>query len=134
MSSLWLFSFPGEPHINLFGGNSISAVQCDRKISQNFDRLQVPFEDIRKRDLSGRDLSCGMFIAARLPETDFSYAQLQGANLTGAELQGAFFNSAQLQGTTLMGAQLQGARLLGAWLQGADLTGARVGGELATLA
>jgi uncharacterized protein YjbI with pentapeptide repeats len=150
--SVSLGSFPGEPHVNLFTGNSLSAVQCDRWISQKFDRLvlprvnvvdgekldkiekatatngQQPYQGERTPSFRERDLNCGTFESADLRRTDFAGAQLQGANLIFAHLQGADLSSAQLQGADLHDAQLQGAGLSSAQLQGAKLVNARLQG------
>ena len=143
--SVGLASFPGEPHINLFTGNSPFAVQCNRWISQKFDRLVLPYVDVvdnekldkiekataarglepsageRTRSFSKRDLSCGIFVAMNLRRVDFAGAHMSRASFEAAELQGANLNAAAVQGANLRFAQLQGADLSNAKLQGADL-------------
>ena len=143
--SLLLATFPGEPHVNLFTGQSLWSVQCERWVSR-FDRLILPRVDVvddemfdnienattksgqhpsegeRIQKFHERDLNCGFFGAADLRRTDFSYARMLGANISGARLQGAFLPYAQLQGADLRGAQLQNADLNWAQLQGANLS------------
>jgi uncharacterized protein YjbI with pentapeptide repeats len=150
--SLSLASFPGEPHVNLFTGNSLFAVQCDRWISRKFDRLVLPrvnavdgekldkmekataakglhpWDGDRTRSFPGRNLNCGQFEFADLRRTDFEGAQLQGANFVFAELQGANLDVAQLEGAELRSAGLERANLGSAQLQGADLAIAELQG------
>jgi hypothetical protein len=150
--SLGLASFPGEPHLNLLTGNSPFAVQCDRWISQQFDRLvlprvdavddekldkiekatatkgQNPYEGERTRIFRERDLTCGTFDYADLRRADFAFTDMSGASFERAELQGAFLGRAQLQGAHLARAQLQGAYLSDAQLQGAYLGDAQLQG------
>ena len=102
--SMSLGSFPGEPHVNLFTGNSPVAVQCDRWIIfQKFDRLvllgvdvvdeekfdkiekfaaskgQRPYEGKPTRSFRERDFSCAVFDFADLRRADFAGARLSGA-------------------------------------------------------
>ena len=150
--SLGLASFPGEPHVNLFTGNSPFAVRCDRWISQKFDRLtltridlvdaekldkiekataakgQKPYEGERTRNFRERDLTCGAFDLADLRRTDFAFAHMSGARFASAELQGAYLGSAQLQGAHLADARLQDTDLGSAQLQGTDLLVAQLQG------
>jgi uncharacterized protein YjbI with pentapeptide repeats len=150
--SLGLASFPGEPHINLFTGNSPFTVQCDRWISQNFDRLVLPNADViddeklakiekataakgrrpsegeRTRSFRKRDLTCGTFNSADLRRADFAGARMSGANFELAELRGANFSNAQLQSAKLSNAELQEADLNGAQLQGVELWSAQLQG------
>ena len=143
--SLLLATFPGEPHVNLFTGQSLLSVQCDRWVSSQFDRLdlptvdvvddekfdkienattkkgQHPFEGERTQDFRRRDLNCGTFVLADLRLANFSEARMIGGILYGAKLQGASLRYAQLQGAKLNAAELQGADLGFAGLQGADL-------------
>ncbi|HVR57210.1 MAG TPA: pentapeptide repeat-containing protein [Pseudolabrys sp.] len=144
--SLSLGSFPGEPHVNLFTGNSLFAVQCNRGLSQKFDRLVLPRVDVvedekldkierataakgqgpsegeRTRSFRERDLSCGTFDLADLRRADFAGARMSSARFIGAELQGTDLRNAQLQGADLSLAQLQGASLAETNLRGADLS------------
>jgi uncharacterized protein YjbI with pentapeptide repeats len=150
--SFWLTSFPGEPHVNLFMMNSLSAVQCNRRIiPPKFDRLVLrrdvevvdyeklhkiematkerrlpPSQGERTRSLPERDLRCGVFDSANLGRTDFAGAQFEGANLRSAHLEGADLGEAHLQRANLASAHLQGAYLGDAKLQGADLGGAHL--------
>jgi uncharacterized protein YjbI with pentapeptide repeats len=143
--SLLLATFPGEPHVNLFTGQSLLSVQCERWVSSQFDRLYLSSVDVvddekfdkiesattkrgqppsageRTQNFSGRDLNCGTFGLADLRRADFSKARMIGGILLEAKLQGASLRQAQLQGAYLNGAELQGADLGFAGLQGADL-------------
>jgi uncharacterized protein YjbI with pentapeptide repeats len=156
--SLSLASFPGEPHVNLFTGSSLSTARCDRWISQKFDRLMLPNVDVvdtekldkirkataarglkpsegeRTRSFRERDLSCGVFNAADFRRTDFDGAHLQGANLFGAWLQDANLHAANLQGANLNGAKLQSANFTVAHLEGANLEGAELQGAILSFA
>jgi hypothetical protein len=152
--SLCLATFPGEPLVNLFTGQSLSSVQCERWISQNFDRLNLQGEALideekfkkiesattkrsvgfglleleTTRNLRYRDLNCGNFAWADLRRADFYGAQMSDAHFIEAELQGASFFFAHLPRAQLLGAQLQGANLFGADLQGAELGNAKLQG------
>src|SRR5262245_3847564 len=150
--SLSLASFPGEPHVNLFTGNSLFAVQCDRWISQKWDRLvlqgvavfsnekldriertsaakdQEPSAGERTTNFGERELSCITFNSVDLRRTNFALARMSGARLLTGELQGANLREAQLEGADLRGAQLQGADLGEAQLQGANLSFAQLQG------
>jgi uncharacterized protein YjbI with pentapeptide repeats len=151
--SMSLATFPGEPHVNLFTGNSPFSVQCDRWVAHHYDRLILPSIDIvdddklekiekatkaagerpdqgeRTQKLRGRDLNCGDFSdGADLRRVDLTGAQLRGASLRSVKLQGASLNDAKLQGASLNGAQLQGAFLNRAQLQGSSLESAQLQG------
>lgn len=52
---------------------------------------------------------------------DLRYADLRGADLSGAGLRGADLRATDLRGATLRGADLRGANFSGADLRGADL-------------
>jgi uncharacterized protein YjbI with pentapeptide repeats len=64
--------------------------------------------------------------AAKLSNSDLSWAQLSGADLRGADLSGASLFGADLSGAVLIFAQLDSADLNTARLQRADLTKASV--------
>jgi uncharacterized protein YjbI with pentapeptide repeats len=144
--SLLLATFPGEPHVNLFTGQALSSVQCERWVRQfDLDRLVLPGVDVvddekfdkmenvmttsgrhpalgeRTHNFSHRDLNCGIFAAADVRRANFDNARMQGAQLAGARLQAASLSYAELQGANLRGAELQGANLSWATLQGAYL-------------
>ena len=150
--SLSLATFPGEPHVNLFTGQSLLSVQCERWVSGQFDRLdlsqvdfvddekldrieiatakkgQLPSQGERTRDFRGRDLNCGTFDSVDLRHADFSGARMSDASFVGAQFQGAALRNAQLQGADLRFAQLQSADLIHAHLQGANLSHAKLQG------
>jgi len=152
--SLCLATFPGEPLVNLFTGQSLSSVQCERWISQNFDRLNLQGEALideekfkkiesattkrsvglglleleTTRNLRFRDLNCGNFAWADLRRADFYGAQMSDANFVEADLQGAIFFFARLPRANLSMAQLQGANLFSANLQGAEFGNTKLQG------
>jgi uncharacterized protein YjbI with pentapeptide repeats len=150
--SLSLATFPGEPHVNLFTGQSLWSARCERLISGRFDRLDLPGVDVvddeklekienattksgqhpalgeRTQNFSRRDLNCGNFDSADLRHVNLSEARISGARFELAKLQGASLRFAQLPGATLRFAQLQGANLDFARLQGAALGFAQLQG------
>jgi uncharacterized protein YjbI with pentapeptide repeats len=150
--SLCLATFPGEPLVNLFTGQSLLSVQCERWISENFDRLLlqreviVDEEKLKKienattkshvgllemettRNFRNRDLNCGHFEMADLRRADFFGARMSDASFFEADLQGASFFAAHLPGAGLSLAQLQGANLFVADLQGATLNNTKLQG------
>src|SRR5882672_3625559 len=107
--SLLLATFPGEPHVNLLTGQSLLSVQCERWVSNQFDRLdltsvdvvddekfdkiesattkrgQAPIESERTQNFSGRDLNCGTFVLADFRRADFSKARMIGGILYWAK-------------------------------------------------
>ena len=150
--SLCLATFPGEPLVNLFTGQSLSSVQCKRWIAEKFDRLDLPREVVvddeklkkienaaTKRNMGlletetirsfrHRDLNCGRFTWADLRRADFFGARMSDVDFFEADLRGASFLFAHLPGARLGRAQLQDANLFGAYLQGANLTWANLRG------
>jgi Pentapeptide repeats (9 copies) len=155
--SMCLATFPGEPHVNLFTGHSLLSVQCERWISQKYDRLDLPRVDVvddeklakiegatklkgleeykgeRTRNFRERDFVCGTFDETDLRRVDFSDAKMDGATFLGAELHGTIFDRARLNETNFVYAQLQNAslrnaRLVGATLMGGELQGAALSG------
>src|SRR5918999_5401492 len=86
-------------------------------------------QDLRRIDLSGRDMS-GLYLGA----CNFLRANLKGTNLDGANLNGAYLAWAYLSEATLKGADLGDADLAGAGLEGADLSGANLCGTNLTRA
>ncbi|NEQ29627.1 MAG: hypothetical protein F6K04_01290 [Leptolyngbya sp. SIO4C5] len=75
----------------------------------------------RKANLRGGDLS-----KANLSEAYLSKANLSGANLSGANLRGAYLREANLSGANLREANLSGANLSEAYLIGVDLSEANL--------
>jgi uncharacterized protein YjbI with pentapeptide repeats len=150
--SVLLAAFPGEPHVNILAGKPRDAVGCHRRISQNFDRLELAHANLVDRErleriekataargeppsngertqiLRDRDLNCGVFNYADLRRIDFSGARLVGAALFTADLEGASLNFAQLQAADLRSAALQRADLRGANIQGAHAAGVQLQG------
>jgi uncharacterized protein YjbI with pentapeptide repeats len=137
-------TFPGEPHVNLFTGQSLSSVQCERWFHQKFnyvdlrfDRLDLPRIDVVDDEKLAKivQATAGRKLRAYEGErtrnnfrdrdfncADFSNADFRRVDLTGARLSGAALDFvAQLQGASLYSADLQGASLDGAKLQGAAL-------------
>jgi uncharacterized protein YjbI with pentapeptide repeats len=142
--SILFLSFPGEPLTNVLTFKDPAAVQCDRWLSRNFDRLEGPFvgvvdldklkrkEDAAKTaglkpwqidpilDFSNRDFTCGRF----------ELSDLSGTSLTGAHLTGAKLGSAILEFANLHDADLQGADLTGGRLRGTNFSHAQVRGAI----
>jgi len=140
---LSLVTFPGEPLVNLFTGESLVSVQCTRWLSGAFDRLilpridiflddklstteqamvnakKLPFEGQPTHSFSGRDLSCSDLSSSNLRRANFDYARMTKVALAYAKLEGATFVGAHLEGTHLGAAQLQRADFRSAELQGA---------------
>lgn len=104
--------------------------------------LQKRYQDGR-RDFSWADLQGADLTAAQLPAINLYRANLAGSNLTGADLTGANLFKANLAGANLTDAQLSGANLRKAdlreaqfdpaQLQSADLRGAILAAEFADL-
>ncbi len=156
--SLSLATFPGEAHVNLFTGQPLSSVECDRWFSEKFDRLVLPRVDVvddeklakivqatadqkladyqgeRTRNFRNRDLNCSDLSFADLRRVDLTGASLSQASLHLSALQGASLEIAQLQGAILDRAKLQGSLLFGAHLQGASLKEAQLSGATLFLA
>ena len=152
---LSLATFPGEPHLNLFTGEALTSVQCERWLNLldlRFDRLSLsygdivdraqlerieeatkkaaekPFQGERTRILGSRDLNCAIFSNVDMRRVDLSRSSLRETSLHGAKLEGADLGGAQLEGADLVDAQLQGANLGYAELQGANLARAQLQG------
>lgn len=148
--SLSLATFPGEPHVNLFNGQSLLSVQCNRWISGQFDRLNLSSIDVvddeklakivrtteekeqnayngeRTQNFRGRNFQCASLADADLRRTDFNNANLSGANLDGAELQGASLENARMDDASLTGTKLIEASLIRSDLRGSSLVGANL--------
>jgi hypothetical protein len=105
-----------------------------RQLGERIDKWVLQFmasfqQDLRRIDLSGRDLT-GLYLGA----CNFLRANLKGTNLSGATLSGAYLAWADLSEATLKGADLGDADLAGAGLEGADLSGANLCGTNLTRA
>jgi uncharacterized protein YjbI with pentapeptide repeats len=106
----------------------------ERQRGERIDKWILQFmasfqQDLRRIDLSGRDMS-GLYLGS----CNFLRANLNGANLSGANLSGAYLAWAYLSEATLKGADLEDANLAGAGLEGADLSGANLCGTNLTRA
>jgi uncharacterized protein YjbI with pentapeptide repeats len=106
----------------------------ERQRGEKIDKWVLQFmasfqQDLRRIDLSGRDMS-GLYLGA----CNFLRANLKGTNLSGANLSGAYLAWAYLSEATLEGADLGDADLAGAGLEGADLSGANLCGTNLTRA
>jgi uncharacterized protein YjbI with pentapeptide repeats len=146
-----MFSFPGEPHINLVSLRLPAAIQCDRLLPIN-DRLFLPEVDVvdderlakivqatsarkltasqgeRTRNLSFRNFNCGFLINADLRRVDLSGSHLIGATLDFGSFDGAQLIQANLQDASLLQTQLSRTSLLLSDFRGARLTGASLQG------
>jgi hypothetical protein len=106
----------------------------ERQRRERIDKWVLQFmasfqQDLRRIDLSGRDMS-GLYLGA----CNFLRANLKGTNLSGANLSGAYLAWAYLSEATLKDADLGDADLAGAGLEGADLSGANICGTNLTRA
>jgi uncharacterized protein YjbI with pentapeptide repeats len=135
-------TFPGEPHVNFFSGQSLSTVQCNRWLSGKFDRIYLPDIDVvddeklakivqatsdrklrayageRSRSFRDRNFNCG----------NLSSADLRRVDLTNASLSGAIFDFSNLEGASLYAAQLKNASLENAYFGGANFEKAKLQG------
>ena len=105
-----------------------------RQLGERIDKWVLQFmasfqQDLRRIDLSGRDMS-GLLLGA----CNFLRANLKGTNLSGATLSGAYLAWADLSRSSLKGADLGDADLAGAGLEGADLSVANLCGTNLTRA
>jgi uncharacterized protein YjbI with pentapeptide repeats len=154
--SLSLATFPGEPHVNLFTGQFIDDVQCNRWIQQKFDSIDLRFDrlSLARVDVVDHDklekIQQATSKAGERPYQgertrvvrdrdlncgDFSeYADLRRIDLSGARLRDANFTDAKLEGVSFAQSQLQSASLYGARLQGASLDGAQLQGASLNIA
>jgi uncharacterized protein YjbI with pentapeptide repeats len=143
--SLFVATFPGEPHLNVATGYKWNSVQCTRWFAHRFDRLVLPqmdfvdddkFAKIEKavsergrylslgeatRDFRKRDLSCGNFDNTDLRRADFTDARLIGAQMQYADLKGVSFDRAQLREALLSNAKVEGATFYATQLQATSL-------------
>jgi uncharacterized protein YjbI with pentapeptide repeats len=148
--SLSLAAFPGEPHVNLFTGQTLSFVQCNRWFSEKFDRLILPGVDVvddeklakiaqhtsdrkltpyegeRTQNFRDRDLNCIDLTGADLRRVDLTSALLWNANLEAAALEGASLNGASMRNAKLDFADLRAAALNNVRLQGGSLRSAKL--------
>jgi uncharacterized protein YjbI with pentapeptide repeats len=69
-------------------------------------------------DLTHAKLYSAVFKSSKMRATDFSNADLTGANFDGADLRKAELNGAVLDGTSLRGTRLNGAELMAAFIRG----------------
>lgn len=147
--SLWLATFPGEPHVNILAGQSLGAVHCQRLIQRDFnfidlryDRLILPYIDVvndeklakidaaastRNAPLSGGEPTLS-FRGRNLDCSELTTADLRRVDLTDASLSGADLSYSALRGARLFGASLQGAVLIRSQLQNAGLSYAKLQG------
>jgi uncharacterized protein YjbI with pentapeptide repeats len=144
---LWIGTFPGEPHVNLFSLSALSSVHCDRFIQRKFGRVDLRFERLNLPEITVVDSEKYSKFVSKNSELglkpsegertqvlsdrdfvcgDFSSGDFRRVDFTGARLSGAALGSASLQGALLKSADMRMAHLEYAHLQGADLTGARL--------
>jgi uncharacterized protein YjbI with pentapeptide repeats len=143
--SFFLFTFPGEPHVNLLTGMPAFKVKCYRPPFDIIGHLRV--RDVnatgggvssaarspeipQSRNLSGRNFNCADLRGADLRQFDFSTAQLQAVSLVGAKLDKANFSRANLRNADLLGADIPFADFTLATLQGAELRSAVLRGAV----
>lgn len=138
--SLLLATFPGEPHVNLFTGQPLWSVQCERWVSGQFQRwfsgqfdrldlLQVDVVDDEKFDkIENAAAKRGQHPSEGERTRNFRGRDLNCGIFAAADLRRVDFGNARMQGAILFWAELQGASLSYAQLQGADLRGAQLQG------
>ena len=147
--SLSVGTFPGEPHVNLFTGQSLLSAQCDRWIQRKlktvdlrFDRLDLPYinvvdddklKRIKQMALERKSFSWEGERTQHFQNRDFtcgvfSNGNFHGVDLTNARLSGAIFDYAILTEASLEGSNLQYAELAGTSLQSAILDEAKLQG------
>jgi hypothetical protein len=108
----------------------------ERQRAERIDKWVLQFmasfqQDLRRIDLSERDMSglylgaCN-FLRANLKGTNLSGAYLAWADLSEATLKGADLGDADLAGAGLVEADLSGANLCGTNLTRADLSGVKL--------
>jgi uncharacterized protein YjbI with pentapeptide repeats len=137
--SLSLATFPGEPHVNLFTGQSLYSVNCERSLQREFegidlryDRLILPHVDVvddeklEKIQNAAKQKSISPFQTERV--RSFANRDFRCASFTGADFRHIDFNAASLTGVDLSSAELQGASFDMAVLDDAELIVAKLDG------
>jgi uncharacterized protein YjbI with pentapeptide repeats len=143
--SLSLATFPGEWHVNLFTGQSLSSVRCERWFysysignGMRFDRLNltgvdvVDDEKLKKIEQATTERKLQPYEGERTRSFrgrnfncgTFTSADFRRVDLTEAQLAGASLIATELDGALLLGARLRGAMLSSAKLRGASFDGA----------
>jgi Pentapeptide repeats (8 copies) len=146
--STFLFSFPGEWHINLLSGRSLVSRDCTRWLPGTFglhiDRLVLKDlgtgsdetsktanntpngADLSKaaslRDWSDRDFACGTFVGVDFHRTILDRAHLEGGVLTNATID----STTRMEGVYLEDADLSGLTLFEVKFLGAHLNRAKL--------
>jgi uncharacterized protein YjbI with pentapeptide repeats len=116
--SLWLLTFPGEPHVNLLTGKSPSSVQCERWFHYRVAHLDPRFGSLI---LSGVDVVDDEKLVRNAKATaDRGLLSWQGGERT-RDFHGRDLNCSDLSAADLRGVDLSGARMTGAWLFFVDL-------------
>lgn len=95
----------GSGHIK-FGGMNLFEV---RSKSSRRGILSLPYTDLIKRDLSGKDLTF-----ADLRGCDMSFSILSSSELTNADLRGSNLTGVNLECCAVIGCEFDGANLTGA--------------------
>lgn len=122
--SLSIASFPGEPHINLFTGQSLASVQCDRRVQEKFAFADLRFDRLI---LPGMNLIDDEKLAKikaatshrKLPPwggertQSFSSRNFDCSDLSGADFRRMDFSGSSMVGAKLVQSDLQGALWLG---------------------
>jgi uncharacterized protein YjbI with pentapeptide repeats len=149
--SLFVFAFPGEPHINVLTFRELSEVDCDNSFIPHLDRLILKdvsvvdaqkhkhlfdrrsrpsffrsWEGERTRSFAGRDLSCGLFEFADFRMTSFVESRLAGANLENARLDSAVMVRADLRNARLSGTSMENINARQATFRDAKMAGSQL--------
>lgn len=145
--SFSLATFPGEWHVNLFAGQSLSSVRCDRWFhsysysagnGMRFDRLNltgvdvVDDEKLKKIEQATAERKLRPHEGERTRNFrgrdfncgTFTSADFRRVDLSEAQLAGAHLTAIELDGALLLGAKLRGALIDSAKLRGASLDSA----------
>lgn len=136
-TSLFVASFPGEPHINLLTWDQAFSTQCERSLFRRFeqadlriDRLVLPSVDVvddeRLAKLERATLAKDQTPHDGERTQSFRNRSLRCGNFRSADFRRTDFSAANLSGADLYGAELHGATLDNAKLLGADLSYAKL--------
>ncbi|MBU7584856.1 MAG: pentapeptide repeat-containing protein [Nostoc sp. TH1S01] len=94
----------------------------------DLSRVNLSYANLRDADLSGANLNHANLNHANLSDANLSDADLSDANLSDANLSDADLSDANLSSAYLFGTNLNSANLSGAYLFGTNLSGAYLSG------
>jgi uncharacterized protein YjbI with pentapeptide repeats len=153
--SLIIFSYPGEPQLNLLTFRSLGSYPCDASpgFFLGIDRIVLkdtniaqpdkkavasanindPSENSILWDWGGRNFSCGTFVGIDFRRTNLTDAHFEGASLSGSifdkttHMSGVFLDDADLSQLELNGLHFEQASFYRTKLKGATLTDVQLG-------